>query len=77
MAPEATVIEERVVQIAIVRFRDGWQIVAGEGSWGKFDYRVDAEEAALRLAERIRGEGREVQVLAQDVFGHVEPLNAA
>ena len=66
-----------MVQIAIVRFRDGWQIVAGEGRWGQFIYRVDAEEAALRLAERIRGEGDKVEILAQDVFGHVEPLNAA
>lgn len=72
-----TPIEERVVQIAIVRFEDGWQIVAGDGSWGRFGYRVDAEEAALRIAERIRGEGHEVAILAQDVFGHVEPLTAA
>lgn len=74
---EVAVFEERVVQIAIVRFRDGWQIVAGDGRWGQFGFRVDAEEAALRIAERIRGEGREVEILAQDVFGHLQPLTAA
>ena len=74
---EVTVSEAIVIQIAIVRFRDGWRIVAGEGHWGQFEYRVDAEEAALRIAERIRGEGQSVEIVAQDVFGHVEPLTAA
>ncbi|MFZ5720944.1 MAG: hypothetical protein ACOY5Y_15900 [Pseudomonadota bacterium] len=66
-----------MTQIAIVRFEDGWQIVAGDGHWGRFGYRVDAEEAALRIAERIRSEGGEVEILAQDVFGHIQPLTAA
>jgi hypothetical protein len=60
-----------------VRFPDGWRILAPEGRWGRFSYRVDAEEAALRLARRARADGREVSIWVQDICGRLEGLTAA
>lgn len=63
--------------LAVVRFPDGWRILAPNGRWGRFAYRVDAEEAALRLARKVRSEGREVSVWVQDICGRLEGLSAA
>ena len=63
--------------LAVVRFPDGWRILAKHGRWGRFAYRVDAEEAAIRLARKARAEGREVQVCVQDICGRLEALTAA
>jgi hypothetical protein len=63
--------------LAVLRFPDGWRILAAHGRWGRFDYRVDAEEAALRLARQARAEGREVSIWVQDICGRLEGLNAA
>lgn len=50
------------LSLVIVRFLDGWRILGPQGRWGRFAYRVDAEEAALRLARKARQEGREVRI---------------
>jgi hypothetical protein len=42
-----------------------------------YKYKVDAEEAALRLAERLRAQGIKVEILVQDGFGRLDPLAAA
>lgn len=63
--------------LAVVRFPDGWRILAPQGRWGSFRYRVDAEEAAIRLARRARAEGREVRLWVQDICGRLEDLDAA
>jgi hypothetical protein len=63
--------------LAVVRFPDGWRILAANGRWGRFPYRVDAEEAAIRLARKARAEGREVSIWVQDLCGRLEGLNAA
>lgn len=63
--------------LAVVRFPDGWRILAPTGRWGRFEYRVDAEEAALRLARRARAEGRGVRIWVQDICGRLEGLDAA
>jgi len=67
----------RVVELAIVHFPDGWRIVRAGDSWGRFPYRVDAEEAALRLADKIRAEGGEALVTAQSLTGEVARLRIA
>lgn len=62
---------------AVLRFPDGWRILAQHGRWGRFDYRVDAEEAAIRLARKARAEGRDVSIFVQDLCGRLELLDAA
>lgn len=65
-------------EFTIVHFPDGWRILLDDGRrWGRFPYRVDAEEAALRLIEKVRAEGGEARLLAQDVTGEVAPLKIA
>lgn len=63
--------------LAVVRFPDGWRILAPHGRWGRFPYRVDAEEAAIRLARKARAEGREARIWVQDTCGRLETLDAA
>ena len=61
-------------RLAVVRFADEYRIVAANGSWGRFQFRVDAEEAAIRVAGRT-GEGEEAfEVLVQEPFGELLPL---
>lgn len=63
--------------LTIVHFPDGWRILAKHGRWGRFAYRVDAEEAAIRLARRARSSGREAVIWVRDVRGRLEGLSAA
>lgn len=63
--------------LAVVRFPDGWRILARNRRWGRFDYRVDAEEAALRLARKAKAHGQEVQLLVQDPQGELRRLDVA
>jgi hypothetical protein len=65
------------LRLLIVHFPDGWRILADEARWGRFEYRVDAEEAALRLARKARIEGRDVSIWVQDMSGRLEGLTAA
>lgn len=66
------------VEFTIVHFPDGWRILLADGRrWGRFPYRVDAEEAALRLSEKVRAEGGEARVLAQGLTGEVAQLRIA
>jgi hypothetical protein len=65
------------LELAVLRFRDGWQVVGPAGGWRRFAYRVDAEEAALRLAEQAAQRGGSVRVLVQDDAGELRPLLAA
>ncbi len=59
---------------SVIRWADVWTIVAHGRRLGRFLYRVDAEEAVLRLAAKGRGEGHPVEVLIQDAFGEMLPL---
>jgi hypothetical protein len=62
--------------IAVVYFAEGWQIVTERHRWGRYKYRVDAEEAALRLADRARQQGRVLEVLVQEPHGELRRLVA-
>ena len=56
---------------------DGWWRILAEGRrWGRFHYRVDAEEAALRLAAKARAEGETAEVVVQQRYGELLPLKA-
>jgi hypothetical protein len=60
----------------VIRQGDVWIIVADGRRWGRFQYRVDAEEAALRLATRAATEGKAVSVVVQDAGGQIVPLKS-
>ena len=62
------------LELAVVHFADGWRILAGARKWGRFPYRVDAEDAALRLGAQAREQGREVEILVQAQHGEMRPL---
>jgi hypothetical protein len=64
-----------VLSLAVVRKADGWTIIVGGRLWGRFSYKVDAEEAALRLAKQIRQQtGGPVEVMVQERWGELTPL---
>lgn len=63
-------------QLAIIRADGGWSLIGDERTLGRFHYRVDAEEAALRLVERARSEHREVRLLVQDETGQLRAFRA-
>lgn len=63
--------------LAVLRRRDGWQVVGPNGGWRTFAFQVDAEEAALRLARQAARTAPGVQVLVQDQCGQLRPLDAA
>lgn len=65
------------VRLIVVRYPDGWRILGEKGRWGRYAYRVDAEEAALRLARKIRADGHEVRIWVQDLCGRLQGLEAA
>ena len=64
-------------ELTIVHFPDGWKILADGQRWGRFPYRVDAEEAAIRLREKIRREGGDARILAQGLTGEIRQVGAA
>jgi len=54
------------ITIAILRWEDGWRIVRGDRKVSAHDYKIDAEEAGLRLAKQAHAAGRDVELLVQD-----------
>lgn len=63
--------------LAVLRHRDGWRVFGPNGSWRHFPYKVDAEEAALRLAKQGGLNAGGVQVLVQEPWGELRPIKAA
>jgi hypothetical protein len=62
------------LMLAVIRAFEGWTMLSRHGSWGRFAHRVDAEEAALRLAARVRAEGGDVHIVVQSPAGELQPL---
>ena len=63
-----------MVNFSVVRADDGWAVLIEERTWGRFPYRVDAEEAALRLADKARSAGDRADVLVPGRRGEMVPL---
>lgn len=61
-----------MLDILIVYVQGRWRVLTARGLRGQFDYRVDAEEAALRLARRIAG----ARIFIQGRHGELRPLTA-
>ena len=70
-------VADSQTEITIVHFPDGWRMLAEGRRWGRFNYRVDAEEAALRLAQKLRAEGRDARVTVQSLTGELNLLKIA
>ena len=61
---------------AVLRTGAYWRVLAPGETFRTYDYRIDAEEAALKLADRARESGQDTEVLLQDTFGEMRPLRA-
>lgn len=61
----------------VVRLQDHWTIIASGKRWGRFAFCVDAEDAALRLADRARLDGHACEVLVQGIGGEMRRLKVA
>ena len=64
-------------QFAVLRFVDGWRVLHNGRRWGRFDYQVDAVDAALRLAAKAREAGEDPEVLVQSFCGELSQLQVA
>ena len=63
------------ITIAVRRVQGGWRVLRNQRPVGEYDYRVDAEEAALSLARRLHLSGREVELLVQtEGSRHMTPM---
>ncbi|MBI1684165.1 hypothetical protein [Caulobacter hibisci] len=60
---------------AVVRCSGGWNVISNARPLRRFDYRVDAEEEALRLAAAAQKRGEEVRVLVEDADSQMRVLN--
>lgn len=62
-------------QFAVVKFSDGWRVLAeGQRLARLYNYRVDAEDAALRLAAAAQRAGEPSEVLVQKSHGELRRL---
>ncbi|MBN9319011.1 MAG: hypothetical protein BGN86_07730 [Caulobacterales bacterium 68-7] len=60
---------------AVVHYPEGWRILTHGQRWGRFAFRVDAEEAALRLAAKAEAAGQRAEVLVQDTSCELSRLD--
>lgn len=63
---EETVVTGEIVELFVLRNGDRWTVMSDGVTRGNFDYQVDAEEAAIRLAEGARAKGRSSGVISPD-----------
>jgi hypothetical protein len=69
-------VSEPKATFAVLRTGAYWRVLAPGETFRTYDYRIDAEEAALKLADRARELGQDTEVLLQDAFGEMRPLRA-
>jgi hypothetical protein len=60
------VVTGEVVELFVLRNGDRWTVMADGISRGSFDYQVDAEEAAIRLARGAQAKGCRSGVMSPD-----------
>ncbi len=71
-------MSDQPTEITVLHFPDGWwRLVTGGARKGRYQYRVDAEEAALGLAARMAKTGHAVSIFVQQPFGELLLLKAA
>jgi hypothetical protein len=69
-------VSEPKAVFAVLRTGAYWRVLAPDTTARTYDYRIDAEEAALKLADRARESGLETEILLQDTFGEMRPMRA-
>jgi len=60
------VVTGEIVELFVLRNGDRWTVMSEGVARGNFDYQVDAEEAAIRLAQGVRAKGRPSDVMSPD-----------
>jgi hypothetical protein len=68
-------MSEGKTTFAVVRSVFYWRVLSADRTHGTFDFQVDAEEAAIKLADKARSEGREAEVLVLGRFGEMTVLD--
>jgi hypothetical protein len=63
--------------LVVLRVGDAWSVLHSGRRWGRFSFKVDAEEAAIRLASRSRVAGAEVRIYVQSSAGELTQLQVA
>ncbi|MBA3049887.1 MAG: hypothetical protein KKE42_03435 [Alphaproteobacteria bacterium] len=54
------------VELFVLRNGDRWTVMSDGIVRGRFDYKIDAEEAAIRMAKGARAKGRPSGVMSPD-----------
>lgn len=67
-------MKDAIQELVVIRFADGWRVIGLRGCEKLYKFRVDAEEAALRLAAQVERHGGQVQVLIQAADGRLQAL---
>jgi hypothetical protein len=62
------------LHLLVIHCREGWRIIYDGRRWGRFDYQVDAVDAALRLVRKMAIGGATPQLLVQERWGEPVPL---
>ncbi|CAN5386317.1 hypothetical protein BH10PSE1_BH10PSE1_30120 [soil metagenome] len=53
------------ITVAVLRTRGGWRLMKDDRQVREYDFRVDAEEAGLKLTRQIHLAGQDVELLVQ------------
>lgn len=67
--------DTHVIQVAVIRHGGEWRILRDGQDAGHFEYSVDAIDAALDRALRLRNKGVQVEVLVQDAAGQLRQVD--
>ncbi|WP_428061364.1 hypothetical protein [Brevundimonas sp.] len=63
------------ITVAVLRTQGGWRVMKDDRQIGEYDFRVDAEDAGLKLTRQIHLSGRDVELLVQTEGSHdVTPM---
>lgn len=62
-------------EIVVIRFAEGWTLLARSGRWGRYASSEQAERAGRRIQNRELGQGRECLLLLQDASGRLRPAD--
>lgn len=63
---EVMVAVSGTVELFVLRSGDCWTVMRDGTLRGTFDYKIDAEEAAIRLAKEAQAKGRPSGVVSPD-----------